>query len=46
MAGQWPLKPLIGVRLPVPEPSKKYAYGVFFDALNLFQGLDYFQNIF
>ena len=32
MVGQWPLKPLIGVRIPVPQPthaksSVKGAYG-------------------
>ncbi len=40
-------------KLPVPEPSKKYATAYFFDALNhcpefisgLFQGLDYYQNV-
>ncbi len=27
MVGQWPLKPLIGVRIPVPEPNEQSEIG-------------------
>ena len=38
MVGQWPLKPLIGVRIPVPQQIKKP-----FDIISGF--LDFWQKI-